>query len=383
MSPRVYAVAAYITLFTAIGAFAPYIPLYYRSLGLGLETIGLLAALTAGLGLLGAPLWGAIADHFAASRLVLPAAAGLAALAAAALAATGLETIVLVVAAFAVANAGVAPILDARALETVAEDRNRYGRLRVWGSISFIVGALIVGWITQQAGIGALFLVLVPALALTAVVGAGLPSNAGVPPLPRLAGIAAVLRHRSLAGFLLAILVTWSAATAINAFFSIRLIEIGAPETLVGLAWAIGAAVEIPLMVGFPWLANRYGVERLLLVGAGLMAVRALAIVLVADPLLVTLTMLLHGGGFALLLVGGVTYVARHAPAGAAATAQGVLTGVAFGLAMIIGPGIGGALAGQAGLTGMFIAAGVGSVVAVIALGAALATGEGAVSASG
>ncbi|HWH24787.1 MAG TPA: MFS transporter, partial [Candidatus Limnocylindria bacterium] len=84
-----------------------------------------------------------------------------------------------------------------------------------------------------------------------------------------------------------------------------------------------------------------------------------------ADPLLVTLTMLIHGAGFALLLVGGVTYVSRHAPQGTAATAQGILSGVAFGLSMIVGPGLGGMLAGELGLAGMFIVAAVTSAAAV------------------
>lgn len=384
MSPRTNAIAAYITLFTAVGALAPYLPVYFQSLGFELDQIGLLAALSAGIGLLGGPLWGVTADRFTNSRLVLPAAAAAAALSGALLAAAagGLAVAVLV-ACLALAMAGVYPILDARALETVAEDRNRYGRLRVWGSISFIVAAVVVGWIVEQTDIGALFLVLVPALALTALVGLGLPSSSSVPPLPRLSGISAVLRSRVLASFLLAALLAWSASTAINGFFSIYLVEIGAPETLVGVAWAIGALVEVPLMIGFAPLAARAGVERLLVLGGGLLLLRAVAILIVADPLLVTLTMLIHGGGFALLLVGGVTYVSRHAPVGAAATAQGILSGVAFGLAMIVGPGIGGLLARELGLPGMFALAAAASAVAVVGLGWSLRQPAHPVRASG
>ena len=61
---------------------------------------------------------------------------------------------------------------------------------------------------------------------------------------------------------------------AINAFFSIHLVDIGAESALVGAAWAIGALVEIPVMLGYPWLGGRFGVERLLLVGASAFLVR-------------------------------------------------------------------------------------------------------------
>jgi len=368
--------AAYVAFFAAIGAFAPYIPIYYQSLGLRLDAVGLLGALSAAAGLVGAPLWGAAADRFGTSRLVLPAAAGGAALAAAMLGVVrGPLLVVLAVGLLAVAMGGVAPILDARALETVADDRNRYGRLRVWGSASFIVASLFTGWLIESRGIGLLFVVLISGLAATAVVGFGLRSRDRVPSLRRLEGISLVLRSPALGPFLLAALLIWSAATAINGFFSIRLVEIGAPESVVGAAWALGALVEIPLMVAFPALGARFGAERLLLVGAGLFVLRAIAVVLLHDPLLVTLSMGLHGGAFALSLVGGVTYVSRHAPAGAAATAQGVLNGTTFGLATILGPGLGGLMAPTLGLPGMFGVAGLAGVAGVGALWLVLRAG--------
>lgn len=373
ISQRAYARAAYLTYFAAIGAMFPYLPLYFRSLGLQLDAVGLLGALSAAGAMLGAPVWGLVADRFHGSRLVLPAAATAAAVSAVVLAlAHDTLVVVPVVAVMALAMAGVSPILDARALDAVAEDRHRYGRLRVWGSASFILSVLAVGWLVERNGIASLFIVLVGALLATAIVGLGLGSRSVVPPLPRLEGIRAVMRSPQLPAFLAAALVAWSSSSAINGFLSIYLLEIGAPEALVGVAWALGAVVELPLMVAFPWLAGRFGLERLLLLGAGLLGLRALALLVVQDPLLVTLTMLVHGAGFALLLVGGVTYVSRHAPQGAAATAQGLLSGVVFGMAMIVGPGVGGILARGLGLSGLFIVAAVGSVAALVALGWAL-----------
>jgi PPP family 3-phenylpropionic acid transporter len=368
ISQSIRARAGYITLFAAVGAMFPYLPIYYQSLGLGLDAIGLLGALAAFAGLVGSPLWGATADRFGTSRLVMPAAAAGAALAAGALATLrGPLPLVLAAAALYLMFSGVAPILDARALETVAEDRNRYGRLRVWGSASFIVTALLVGWLIEESGIRAMFLVLIASLVATALVGLTLRSQA-LASLPQLSGLATVLRSAVLRRFLLAILLVWSASMAINAFFSIHLVDIGAPGSLVGASWAIGALVEIPLMLAYPWLGARLGLERLILIGAAAFLLRAIALILVRDPVLATLTMALHGVGFALVLVGGVAYVSRHAPERAAATAQGVLGGTVVGLAAILGPGIGGAIARLLGMSGMHIVAGTGSAVAVLAV---------------
>jgi MFS family permease len=376
ISQSIRARAAFATLYAAVGAMFPYLPVYYQSLGLRLDLIGLLGALSAAAALIGAPLWGATADRFGTSRLVMPAAAAGAAVAALLVAmVVGPLPLALAVSGLALMMSGVAPILDARALETVAEDRNRYGRLRVWGSGSFIVSVLLVGWLIERTEIRAMFIVLVASLAATALVGLGLRSRNLVSPLPHLTGLASVLRGTVLRRFLVAVLLVWSSSMAINAFFSIHLVDIGASESLVGVAWAIGALVEIPLMLAYPWLGARIGLERLVLIGAAMFLLRAVAVILLRDPVAVTLTMAIHGVGFALLLVGGVAYVSRHAPQGAAATAQGVLGATAFGLASILGPGLGGWLGRLFGLPGMHVVAGIGSGLAVLAIWWALRAG--------
>ena len=179
------------------------------------------------------------------------------------------------------------------------------------------------GALVERAGITSMFIVYVAALLVLAVVSLPLRGDAGAPRLPRLDAIGVVLRHPPLARFLPAVLLVWSASMAINWYFSIHLIELGAPGELVGSAWAIGALVEIPIMGAYPVLARRVGSERLLVIGAAIFALRALVLSLVSDPFLAAATMALHGAAFALVLVGGVTFVSRHAPAATAATVAG------------------------------------------------------------
>jgi MFS transporter, PPP family, 3-phenylpropionic acid transporter len=367
---------AYVTVFAAVGATAPFLPVYYQSLGVGLGTIPMLGALMAGAGLIGSPLWGTIADRFRTSNLVLPAAALLASVAGVLLGVLGWPALILVIPLLGIGTSGIGPVLDARALEAVGEDRHRYGRFRVWGSASFVVVAIAVGWLIERTEVRSLFLVYVPMLLLTAVIGLGLRPRGLVPPMPRLSGVKAVVRSPVVGPFLLASLLSWASSSAVNAYFSIYLRQIGAPDTVIGFAWAIGAVVEVPLMIAFPLLARRFGVERLIVLGAACMVVRALVVSVVQDPLLVTGTMLLHGAGFAFLTIGGVTYVSRHAPKGTAATAQGVLTATAYSLASIIGPTIAGVLAGTFPLPEVFGMVSVGSIGAVGALAWALSPGR-------
>src|SRR3954447_21585936 len=66
---------AYLVYYAAIGAAFPYLPVFYRGIGLGLAEIGALTALQATVQLFFAPVWGGLADRFPRTRVTLPLAA--------------------------------------------------------------------------------------------------------------------------------------------------------------------------------------------------------------------------------------------------------------------------------------------------------------------
>ncbi len=368
-SPHLAARLGYIALYAAVGASFPFFAVFYESRGLSIGTIGLLIALAAVAGLLAAPLWGVLADRLAGSRSILPFAAVLSAIGALGLVlAQGPLLITLAVIGMALAFAGLGPTLDASALATLAGDRDRWGGYRALGSASFIVAVVVTGTLIERAGASSMFVVYVAALAVLAVVTLPLRGIADDARLSGLRGLGLVLRQPTLARFLPAVLIVFTASMSVNWYFSIHLLDLGAPGELVGSAWAIGALVEIPIMWAYPWLTARVGAERLLILGTAAFAARVLVLVLTRDPVIAAASMALHGIGFALVLVGGVTYVARHAPSAAAATAQGVLSAVVFSVAQIAGPAIGSWVAGSAGVSAMFVLSLALSLVAIPAL---------------
>lgn len=377
ISPAVAARLSYVAAYAAVAAYLPYLAVFYQKRGLDLGTIGFMTALAAAAALVSAPIWGAIADRFAGSPLVIPVASLLTAAAAFALALVdGVVAMALALVLVSVAFAGIAPTLDARALETVGNDRNRFGRIRAWGSASFIVAVAFTGALVERAGITSMFVVYVVALLVLAVVALPLTGDPRAPRLRRLDAIGVVLRHPPLVRFLPAVLLVWSASFAINWYFSIHLINLGAPGEVVGSAWAIGALVEIPIMAAYPWLAARVGSERLLVIGAAVFALRAVMLSLVSDPILAAATMALHGVAFALVLIGGITFVSRHAPEATAATAQGILSAVTFSVAMIVGPGVGSWVAAQFGVPALFTLAWTTSAVGIPVLWLATRSSE-------
>jgi len=145
-----------------------------------------------------------------------------------------------------------------------------------------------------------------------------------------------VLSHRPIGFFLFGSLACWTAIYAQTGFFSLYLKSVGAPADQVGLAWSLGSLGEIPTMIFFPVLARRFGVERLIMLGAGLTVTRQIVNTVFTVPAVLLAFSLLHGAGYAMLLVGGVAFVAHHAPRGTGATAQGLFSGAMANLAAII-----------------------------------------------
>ena len=366
---------AYLVYFAAIGAAYPYLPVYYRDLGLGLAQIGVLTAIQAAITLVLAPVWGGLGDRFPRTRVALPLAAAGATVGAAILFRAEDFPGVLVGSLILYGGiAGIAPTLDARTLETLGpERRSRYGEVRAFGSLAFVLSTLGVGFLLDGWGAQALFWAYLPFLFATVVVTATIPRRtAGLTrSVNLLRGAGQFMAKPGMGLFFTGFTVVWTSLTAMNAFYSIQIVAVGGSPGLVGIAWSFGAAIEVPFMYAFPRIAARFGTERLVVAGAVMFAVRALLGAIVTDPIALVLIAPLEGLGFASVFVGGVTVVAARAPSGLQGTAQGLFSASA-GLATIIGSIGGGAIAGALGIPGLFAVCAVVGLVGAAIVAAAL-----------
>ena len=362
------AVLAYVTLYVAVAAYSPYLQQYYKSLGISLETIGALAAFTSAVALISSPTWGAIHDRYPTSRVFLPLAAGIGALGAAGLATVGASLLLIPsAAAFAAGMAGLGPMMDVRVLDMAGSDRTRYARVRVWGSISFMVCTPFIGLAIGDNYRG-LFFVAVPMILMGGLAAMLLPGRAGgVHGASLRHAPGRVLGHRPIALFLIGAFVGWTAVYSQYAFFSIYLRQIGASADQIGLAWSIQASLEIPSMFFFPQLSRRFGTERLIVAGMAIMTSRLIINAVFVSPTILIAASVIQGAGYGLVLIGGIAFVSRQAPRGTAATAQGILNGVTFSLSSIVGSGVGGQIAGLVTIRGLYaITAGLGVLAIVL-----------------
>ena len=155
--------------------------------------------------------------------------------------------------------------------------------------------------------------------------------------------------------------VVWIASTGVMAFFSLRLIELGADARLVGIGWAANAVLEIPTMLAYRRLVGRLRVQWLLVAGASIFVVRAVLFAVTGSAIGLVAGAALGGVGFGLFLVGTTTFVARRAHASLLATAQALFTSTAYAIGSIVGGILAGLVAGAWGLAAVFPAAAVAS----------------------
>ena len=253
--------------------------------------------------------------------------------------------------------AGIGPTLDARTLETLGPGgRNRYGQVRAFGSLAFVIIDPAGRLAARRRGARTLFWVYLPCLLGTVVVTATIRRRGSTTrSVSLLRGAGSILGAPGSLVFFGGFTIVWTALAATNAFYSIQVVALGGGNALVGIAWAFGAIIEVPLMYAFPRLGARFGTERLLVFGALVFTLRGFLAAMAFDPLMLVLIAPLEGIAFACVFVGGVTVLAARVRPSLGGTAQGLFSASA-GLATIIGSVVRGTIAGAVGIPGMFAA---------------------------
>jgi len=359
--------------FAYSGLFLSYAPLWYQSLGYSTLAIGVLASVQSATRVASPYAWGWIADHTGRRERVLRVAVGLSlACAFGFLVATDYAWTMGVTAALFVCTAGVIPISEAALAHLVSRggtlDPGRYGRVRVWGSVGFILAVSVSGFVLQRVGVDRFPLLLIALLALLFVAALRLPVIAEAPHAEAGIGRALlVLRVPVVGWFFAGIFFTVLAHTSLYAFFSLYLDALGYSRTAVGLLWATGVLVEVVWFWFQGSWARRFSMHAWLIVAAIASVVRfAATAAFGAIPLLLVLSQGLHALTFAAQHTACIAVINRHFPGRLRGRGQALYTVLGYGVPGVLGGVAGGALSEVHGFAAVFWAAsGCGAIAAL------------------
>lgn len=350
--------AWYFWYFAFIGAFLPYFALYLQSIGLSAGRIAILMSLGQFMRLLAPLLWSWLADSGGRRvRIVVGSAAASLASFSAVFLTQDFVGLLIGMAILHFFWSASLPLVEALTLGHLAAAPERYGRIRLWGSVGFIVTVMGVGLLLDAAPISSQLWVswvlllgtLVSALTLTEV-----PARAG-----QAAGsILVVLRQRKVVFLLGAGLLMSAAHGALYVFYSIHLVAQGYGKTLVGLLWTLGVVAEIFVFLFMPRISRRVSLRQILLACFALAVLRFLLIGWTVEFIgLLVFAQLLHGASFGAHHAATMAALNRWFVASQQARAQALYGSVAYGAGGLGGALLAGALWESAGAAITFSAA--------------------------
>lgn len=361
----------YLFLFAYLGVYLPWLPPLLDARGFSPALIGTALGVVQLVRSLLSPAIGWGADRLPTKHLLLGGssiAAGLILFALSGPSSPG--AILLLLALHGVFLAPLFPLTEMLTLGTLGSDSPRYGRIRLWGSVGFLVTSLGLAAGGGREGVDP---DLVP-FALGAplllggllVLGARTRAADGAPspdqdpqPMPWLAlgaiYVAAALGQGSHGPY--------------YAFFTIQMQRAGVSDVAIGALWAWGVIAEVVLMWASRWIVPALGLATAFRLALALGAVRWALYAF--DPPMAVLAagQTLHACSFALLHVTSVQWVDRLTPPSRKVLGQSLLSAAVYGAGVGGGMFVAGELLGWVGHGGLYaVAAGTAAAGVVASL---------------
>lgn len=342
-----------------LGSVMPYIPLYYRSIGISDSQIGILGAITPAVTFLVSPLWGAFADQtgwhknimlltFIGSILVR---CGFLAVS------SNVYLLSLIVAGTAILYAPVKPLLDSAVLSMLA-DKKGYGKSRLFGQLGFGLGSFLVSPLLATNIRSLFFIQALLAIPTALLMASFRPKQQSA----RKEGVKIgevlnlTLRDTRVLLFFLVVFSIGVSSGVIENFAYVRIAEVS-----VGRSDRLGVCRLVSSLCGGPmfWLSG-YIVEKL-----GINGVLTCSLLSYVIRFSIYASMknawhalpaeALRGVTFALFWSGSTTYVYEIAPKALTATMLGILNGMYGGLGQSLGALLGGFIVKRFGIGPAFL----------------------------
>jgi PPP family 3-phenylpropionic acid transporter len=374
---RLASIRLYYFIVTGASGFViPFIGLFYQRQGLTGTQIGLLGTVTAITSLVAAPLWGRWSDQAEDPRKLLRWAF------------IGSATVYLLISrqdAFAwlalltcftgILGAGVDPMSDAIAVNLLkGQSKTGFGSIRLWGSLGWAVMVLLSGWVIERTSIISAFWGYAVLVAFTVVVLGLLDVGNRQHPNHKIekqairtgAMVGLISRDRALVGLALAIGIVWFTRTGIYQFQAIYLDQLGARESLIGVASTLGALIELPGMLWADHLIRQYGSHRVLGITMLLYAIMNGFVVLYPSVSAIMAAAALGGIAFSFYSVGIVVFLSERSPFGQTATILAIYTSTLRGLISMAAAPLAGIVFDLAGAYWLYMAAMSGSLLGAV-----------------
>ncbi|MEQ1528015.1 MAG: MFS transporter [Methylococcales bacterium] len=329
----------YFFYFAALGGFIPYWSLYLKDSGFNALQIGQLTALLAATKIISPNLWGWIADHTGRSLRVIRLTSFFAAfMFAGFLYFHGYLWLVSLTLAFSFFWNAALPQFEAATLFHLQQNPHYYSRIRLWGSVGFIVSVLGIGRLLETQPIAILPTVITGLLTAIWLITLTTPDAKPGKHKASAVGIAQIIKRPEVLAFLTVSMLLQIAHGPYYVFYSIYLKQLHYPATFIGLLWGLGVFAEIVLFVLMGRILKRVRLRVILLLSIFLAMLRWLLIAWYADNLYVLLgAQCLHAATFGSAHVTAMHLIHNYFGQQHQGKGQALYASMSFGLGGMLG----------------------------------------------
>ena len=331
----------YFAYYAALGAFTPYWSLYLQSQGMGIAAISVLMSLWYATRILAPSTWTMLAARSARPIRWLQVGCVLTVLSFAGfLLPWKFAGLFAVMCAFCFFYNAVMPQFESITQSHLHGRTDRYGLVRVWGSIGFIVVVAGYGVLIDRVGVARLPWLMLPLFValLVSAFGNRYAKPPAIPAHGSDAGFRERLRRPETIAFFVAAFLIQVSFGPYYTFFSIYLGEHGYSPSVQGLLWSIGVLVEIGLLFLSRRIFRRWGARRLLVFSLGITVLRWWITAAWPDSLaIMVLAQTTHAFSFAAFFAAAMLLLAEYFPGRHNGHGQGVFYGLSSGVGGVIG----------------------------------------------
>ena len=358
----------YLFYFATVGTFLPFWGLYLESLTFSPSEIGELMALLV-VGKIIAPyLWGWIADH-KGNRMSVIRFAGLASIVVftGALFTTSYVGLALVMLVFGFFWSASLPQFEAVTLNHLGDEVHAYTRIRLWGSIGFIITVIVLGAVLEHYGVQPLpwivFMMIVGIWITSLWVPDDLPHGHTVDHEP----IIKVIRQPTVLAMMAVFFLMQVGHGAYYSFYSLYLEKFDYSRTVIGQLWALGVIAEVGLFLIMFKLFRRYSLRSLLLTSLLCAAFRWFVIAYFPEKeLIIVSVQLLHAATFGIHHAVAIQLIHRYFKGQHQGRGQALYSSMSFGAGGAVGSLLSGYIWEDVGASEAFVFAGLISLLAAV-----------------
>jgi PPP family 3-phenylpropionic acid transporter len=364
----------YFVYYFFVGAFVPYWGLYLKSEQFTAADIGILMSLFQISRIFAPNFWGWLADHTGkrAQWIQLTAFLGLCGFTAV-FWAHGFYWLFFVMAALSLFTSSTLPLAESLTLAHLATTNGHYSRIRMWGSLGFIVASVILGYFIDFAGIRSLLWFLLIVQMVLLMLSRTLPDPKVVQHAHDQFSIWQVIKQPNVIALLVGCSLMVTAHGVLYNFYSIYLSDHGYSKGLIGLLWSVGVICEIGIFMLMPKIMQHYSLKTILLISLALAVFRFCLIGFAIDNIwLLVLAQTLHAATFGSFHAASVEVITQFFNGRHQAKGQAIYNSVAYGIGGTIGGVAGGYALQYLGGQKTFMLAAIFPLIGILVIGLGL-----------